>query len=183
MKFTPGALKGIVIIEPKIFRDPRGFFMETYNQKIFSENGIDAQFVQDNLSRSMRGTLRGLHYQLLPHAQGKLVTVASGAVFDVSVDIRKNSPTFGKWFGYTLDAESRHALYIPPGFAHGFCVLSEAAEFSYKCTGLYVSAAERVIGWNDSQLGIRWPIDPDPRLMSEKDQNAPNLQSAENNFN
>ncbi|MBI3312968.1 MAG: dTDP-4-dehydrorhamnose 3,5-epimerase [Candidatus Omnitrophica bacterium] len=183
MQFTPANLEGIVIIEPKIFRDTRGFFMESYNQKMFSENGIDVPFVQDNVSRSQKGSVRGMHYQLLPHAQGKLVTVTWGTVFDVSVDIRKNSPTFGKWFGYTLNDENRHLLYIPPGFAHGFCVLSDFAEFSYKCTGFYVPQAERTIRWNDSRVGIRWPMDPDPRLMSDKDRNAPDLASAENNFN
>jgi dTDP-4-dehydrorhamnose 3,5-epimerase len=182
MKFIETKLKGLWIIEPKIFRDSRGFFMESYHYKKFSENGIHETFVQDNISRSIKGTLRGLHYQLAPNGQGKLVRVTEGVVFDVAVDIRIDSPTFGHWFGYILSAENRHALYIPPGFAHGFCVLTDEAEFTYKCTDFYVPEAERTIVWNDPQIGIEWPIAPDLQLMSEKDRKAPPLSKAEINF-
>ncbi|HWP47612.1 MAG TPA: dTDP-4-dehydrorhamnose 3,5-epimerase [Candidatus Limnocylindrales bacterium] len=182
MRFIKTKFKGLLIIEPQIFRDVRGFFMESYNRRKFSENGIPSEFVQDNISRSVKGTLRGLHYQLNPHSQGKLVRVTEGAVFDVAVDIRFGSPTFGQWFGYILSAENRHALYIPPGFAHGFCVLTDEAEFTYKCTAFYVPEAERAIIWNDPQIAIQWPITPDPNLMSEKDKNAPTLSRAEINF-
>jgi len=182
MKFIKTKIQGLWIIEPRVFVDARGFFMESYNRRKFWENGIYEEFVQDNISRSIKGTLRGLHYQLSPHSQGKLVRVTEGAVFDVAVDLRLGSSTFGKWFGYTLSAENRHALYIPPGFAHGFCVLTEEAEFTYKCTTFYAPEAERSIIWNDPQISIEWPITPDLRLMSEKDKKAPTLDKAEINF-
>ncbi|MBI3306369.1 MAG: dTDP-4-dehydrorhamnose 3,5-epimerase [Candidatus Omnitrophica bacterium] len=183
MKFTPAGLPGLMMIEPKIFRDKRGFFMESYSRKVFSEHGIPEEFVQNNISHSARGTLRGLHYQLLPHAQGKLVSVTVGSIFDVAVDIRKSSPAFGKWFGCVLDDKDRRMLYIPPGFAHGFCVLSREAECSYQCTDFYRPSAERSIHWNDAKVGIRWPTQPNQELISEKDNKAPDLKSAENNFN
>lgn len=182
MNFIETKIKGLWIIEPKIFWDKRGFFMESYNQRKFHENGITEEFVQDNISRSVKGILRGLHYQLAPHSQGKLVRVTRGAVFDVAVDIRLGSPTFGNWFGYTLSGENKHALYIPPGFAHGFCVLTDEAEFTYKCTAFYAPEAERSIAWNDPQIAIKWPIIPDQNLMSEKDRKAPTLDKAEINF-
>ncbi len=182
MKFTETKLKGVWVIEPKIHRDARGFFMESYNRRVFEENGLREVFVQDNVSRSVKGALRGLHYQLNPHAQGKLVSVTFGAVFDVAVDLRRASPTFGQWVGYTLSAEDRRALYIPPGFAHGFYVLTPEAEFSYKCTALYNPAAERGLRWDDPQVAIAWPGRPDPALMSEKDRKFPSLAQAETNF-
>ncbi|MCM8775648.1 MAG: dTDP-4-dehydrorhamnose 3,5-epimerase, partial [Candidatus Omnitrophica bacterium] len=167
MRFRETKIKGLWIIEPKILDDSRGFFMEMYNKKVFQANGIPDEFVQDNMSRSAKGTLRGLHYQLSPYAQAKLVRVVRGVVFDVSVDIRIGSPTFGQWFGYTLTGENRHALYIPVGMAHGFCVLSEGTEFTYKCTAFYRPEAERTILWNDPRIGIRWPIEPNPDCISE----------------
>lgn len=182
MKFVETKLKGVWVIEPKIHRDARGFFMESYNRRVFEENGLREVFVQDNVSRSVKGALRGLHYQLNPHAQGKLVSVTFGAVFDVAVDLRRASPTFGQWVGYTLSAEDRRALYIPPGFAHGFYVLTPEAEFSYKCTALYNPAAERGLRWDDPQVAIAWPGQPDPALMSEKDRKFPSLAQAETNF-
>lgn len=182
MKFTPAPLDGVVIIEPRIFGDHRGFFFESYNQRAFHEAGLTMEFVQDNISRSSRGTLRGLHYQLAPHAQGKLVRVTEGEVFDVAVDIRRDSPGFGRWFGYRLSAENKHAMYVPAGFAHGFVALSEYAEFHYKCTDLYAPEADRGIVWNDPAIGIEWPEEVDPDLISEKDRAAPTLADAEINF-
>lgn len=182
MKFIEAPLKGIWIIEPKIHRDSRGFFMESYHKKEFAGYGITDEFVQDNISASPKGTLRGLHYQLHPYAQGKLVRVVRGSVFDVTVDIRRGSPTFGKWFGYHLSDDNRHAIWIPPGFAHGFLVLSDEAEFAYKCTAFYAPSAERTIAWNDSEIGIQWPVAPNAALMSEKDCNAKKLKGAEINF-
>ena len=182
MKFIETKLKGVYVIEPKVFSDARGFFMESYSHRVFREHGIQEVFVQDNISRSVKGALRGLHYQLNPHAQGKLVRVTEGAVFDVAVDIRRGSPTFGQWFGYTLSAENKHAMYIAPGFAHGFLVLTDQAEFTYKCTNLYAPQADRGILWNDPKIGIQWPAPPDTDLLSEKDKKAPPLDKAENNF-
>jgi dTDP-4-dehydrorhamnose 3,5-epimerase len=182
MKFIETKLKGLYIIEPLVLRDARGFFMEAYNQRVFQENGVQEIFVQDNVSRSVKGTLRGLHYQLRPHAQGKLVRVTEGAVFDVAVDIRRGSPTFGQWFGHTLSAENKQAMYVPPGFAHGFLVLTDQAEFTYKCTALYRREAERGIAWNDPRVAVQWPLAPDVELLSEKDRKAPTLDRAEMNF-
>ncbi len=177
MYFTPSpTLPEVVIIEPELFQDNRGFFMEMYHQKKFHEAGIKENFVQDNRSRSHRGTIRGLHYQL-GKPQGKLVSALSGEVFDVAVDIRKGSPTIGKWFGMTLIGESKKGLYIPPGFAHGFCVLSEEAEFFYKCSDFYSPEDERCIRWNDPDLAIDWPVE-NP-VISEKDANAPLFKDAE----
>lgn len=165
-------LAGLLHIEPKVFGDARGFFVETYREQRLMEFGVPA-FVQDNHSRSMRGVLRGLHYQL-QQPQGKLVMVARGAVFDVAVDIRRGSPTFGQWYGAVLSDENHHQLYIPPGFAHGFCVLSEDADFLYKCTDYYAPQGERAIAWNDPDIGIDWPL-AEPRL-SDKDSRAPRLR-------
>jgi dTDP-4-dehydrorhamnose 3,5-epimerase len=176
------SLEGVLIIEPKVFEDARGFFFESYNKRDYFAHGIREEFVQDNVSRSGKGTLRGLHYQLDPVAQGKLVRVSHGAVFDVAVDIRRGSPTFARWFGCTLTAENRHALYVPPGFAHAFLVLSDEAEFTYKCTALYDQVHERAIAWNDPQIGIAWPMQPNLELLSNRDRNAPMLGEAEINF-
>ena len=172
MIVEPLALPEVKLIRPKVFGDARGFFLETWNRKRYAKLGVDVDFVQANLSRSARGVLRGLHYQN-PNPQGKLVHVVEGKVFDVAVDIRPTSATFGKWVGQTLTAEGAEQMYVPPGFAHGFCVLSESALFSYLCTTLYDQAADAAIRWNDPQIGIRWPID-DPSL-SHKDQAAPLL--------
>ena len=179
MKFIQTHLEGLWIIEPRVHVDPRGFFMETYSKRQFQQHHIETEFVQDNLSRSNKGTLRGLHYQLEPYAQGKLVRVTKGEVFDVAVDIRRRSPTFAQWYGCILSEENKLALYIPPGFAHGFCVLSDGAEFIYKCTNFYAPQAERCIIWNDPQISIRWPISPDLNLISQKDARAPRLCDAE----
>jgi dTDP-4-dehydrorhamnose 3,5-epimerase len=159
-------LPGVLIIEPKVFGDDRGFFMETWNKERYAEAGIPTEFVQDNISFSKKGVLRGLHFQN-PNPQGKLVSVLQGEVFDVAVDIRRDSPTFGKWVGVNLSFENKRQLYVPEGFAHGFCVTSETALFSYKCTDWYNSEAEKTLLWNDLGLGIKWPLEK-PRL-SEKD--------------
>lgn len=177
MYFKPSpALPEVVIIEPEIFEDGRGFFTEMYHMEKFKEAGIKGHFIQDNRSRSSKGILRGLHYQI-NHPQGKLVWALRGEVFDVAVDIRRNSPTFGKWFGYVLSCENKIGLYIPPDFAHGFCVLSDLAEVFYKCTDFYSPEHERCIRWDDPDLAIDWPI-KNP-LLSEKDGNAPFLNNSE----
>lgn len=169
MKVIPTELPDVVVIEPQVFGDPRGFFLETWSSRRFAELGLHMTFVQDNWSRSKRGILRGMHYQLR-NPQGKLVRVTQGEVFDVAVDLRRSSPTFGKWTGVTLSAENYRALYVPPGFAHGFYVTSESADFQYKCTDLYAPEFERSIAWNDPAIGIRWPLElgGEPAL-SEKD--------------
>ena len=159
MEFRKTSIEGLIEIYPKIFGDARGHFFESYRQYIFAQNGIPFQFVQDNHSKSSKGVLRGLHYQLPPMAQGKLVRVVQGEVFDVAVDIRKSSPTFGQWFGLELSADNHLQLWIPPGFAHGFLVLSEYAEFLYKTTDYYDPSSERCLIWNDPTLAIEWPID------------------------
>ncbi|OQW57356.1 MAG: dTDP-4-dehydrorhamnose 3,5-epimerase [Proteobacteria bacterium HN_bin10] len=166
MKVTEGDLKGLLIIEPRTFEDSRGCFFETFHQQRYAEIGIPGPFVQDNFSLSVRGTLRGLHFQE-PHAQGKLVMVTEGEVFDVAVDIRRGSPTFGRWFGTPLSAKNRRQLYIPPGFAHGFCVVSDQAAFVYKCTDFYAPEHEHGILWNDPAIGIRWPVQQP--ILSPKD--------------
>jgi dTDP-4-dehydrorhamnose 3,5-epimerase len=168
----------VLIIEPKVFGDERGFFYESFNARTFAEQtGITAQFVQDNHSKSVKGVLRGLHYQI-QQAQGKLVRVVAGEVFDVAVDIRKHSPTFGKWVGVLLSAENKRQMWIPQGFAHGFLVTSESAEFLYKTTDYYAPEFERSIIWNDPAIGIQWPIANEPTL-SNKDKVAPLLKDAE----
>jgi dTDP-4-dehydrorhamnose 3,5-epimerase len=172
MKVIETPLAGLLIIEPKIFGDERGFFLETWSRKRYQEIGIDVDFVQDNLSFSRHGVLRGLHFQN-PQAQGKLVYVLQGEVFDVAVDIRKGSPTFGRWHGLVLSSENKRQFWVPPGFAHGFCVTSESALFTYKCTELYAPAHERSILWNDPTLAIDWPV-TEPQV-SDKDRLAPLL--------
>lgn len=163
------AIPDVILLEPKVFGDDRGFFFESYNRAAFKEaTGLDPDFVQDNHSRSVKGVLRGLHYQLPPKAQGKLVRVVAGEVFDVAVDIRKGSPTFGKWVAEVLSAQNKRQMWIPPGFAHGFLTLSETAEFLYKTTDYYSPEHERCIRWNDPEIGVQWPIEGSPTL-SDKD--------------
>ncbi|GHU39673.1 dTDP-4-dehydrorhamnose 3,5-epimerase [Betaproteobacteria bacterium] len=170
MKATPLAIPDVILLEPKVFGDERGFFYESYNQQTFREvTGLNVDFVQDNHSRSARNVLRGLHYQLPPKAQGKLVRAVVGEVFDVAVDIRQESPTFGRWVGATLSADNKQHLWIPPGFAHGFLVLSEYAEFLYKTTEYYAPSLERCILWNDPELAIDWPLDGGAPILSGKD--------------
>lgn len=181
MHFTPTQLPDIILVKPDVFGDERGYFMETWQREKFTEAGIDCEFVQDNHSRSVNGTLRGLHYQLPPHAQGKLVRVTAGEVFDVAVDIRKGSPSFGKWIGKYLSAKNKHMLWIPPGFAHGFYVTSEVAEFQYKCTNYYEPDHERCIRWDDPDIAVQWPFtraDGIPRL-SKKDRHGKSFTGAE----
>lgn len=176
MKFTPTPLPGLIVIEPDVFRDQRGFFFESYHFEKYSKGGIGETFVQDNHSRSTRGTLRGLHAQL-SHPQGKLVRVLQGEIFDVAVDIRKGSPTFRRWFGVRLSADNFLQCYIPDGYAHGFCVLSDIAEIEYKCTDFYDPAGEIHLLWNDPALGIQWPIQ-NP-ILSPKDRDGVRLADIE----
>jgi dTDP-4-dehydrorhamnose 3,5-epimerase len=169
MKATPTAIPDVLILEPKVFGDERGFFMETFNQRAFDAAvGRHVDFVQDNHSRSTRGVLRGLHYQLPPHAQGKLVRSVRGAIHDIAVDLRRSSSTFGRWVAVELSADNHRQLWIPPGFAHGFAVLGDSADVIYKTSGYYAAAAERCIRWNDPTLAIAWPV-PGPVLLSPKD--------------
>jgi len=180
MPFTviPTAIPDVLVLEPKVFGDARGFFFESFNARDFVEaTGVNAQFVQDNHSKSARGVLRGLHYQI-QHAQGKLVRVVQGSVFDVAVDLRKSSPTFGRWVGSELSAENCRQMWVPPGFAHGFVVLSESAEFLYKTTDYWYPEHERSLAWNDPAIGIEWPIDFVPQLAA-KDQAGKLLAEAE----
>ncbi len=179
MKVTPTAIPDVLIIEPKVFGDERGFFYESFNRKAFVDaTGLDVHFVQDNHSRSAKGVLRGLHYQI-QQPQGKLVRVVQGAVFDVAVDIRKSSPSFGQWVGVELSADNHQQLWVPPGFAHGFLVVSEMAEFLYKTTDYYAPQHERSIAWNDESIDITWPsLDAAP-MLSVKDQAALLLHTAE----
>ncbi len=173
MKATPTRIPDVLLIEPKVFGDDRGFFFESFNQKAFKEAvGQEINFVQDNHSKSARNVLRGLHYQLPPKAQGKLVRVVLGEVFDVAVDLRKDSKTYGQWVGETLSAENKKQFWIPPGFAHGFVTLSETAEFLYKTTDFYSPEHERCIVWNDPELAISWPFSGEP-LVSGRDAAAP----------
>ncbi len=175
----PCRIPDVVLIEPRLFGDQRGFFMETYQQKIFAEHGITAQFVQDNHSGSRRGTLRGLHYQI-QQAQGKLVRAVAGEIFDVAVDLRRSSPTFGQWVGEILSAENKRQLWIPPGFAHGFYVLSDWAEVVYKASDFYAPQWDRTLLWNDPQVGIDWPLmDGADLLISDKDRAGLTLAQAE----
>lgn len=172
MKVLATELPGVLIIEPEVFGDARGFFLESWNRRRCAEAGLDVDFVQDNLSRSARGVLRGLHFQH-PHAQGKLVSVLEGEVYDVAVDIRSGSPHFGRWTAVTLSAANHRQFYVPPGFAHGFCVVSDSALFTYKCTDYYTPEAEGSVRWDDPELGIPWPV-REPQL-SAKDAAAPRL--------
>lgn len=178
MRIVETALDGVVLLEPRVFGDARGFFFESFNARVFHElTGVDAAFVQDNHSRSARGVLRGLHYQIR-QPQGKLVRVVAGSVFDVAVDLRRRSPSFGRWFGAELTAENKRMLWIPPGFGHGFLVTSDAAEFLYKTTDYWAPEHERSLMWNDPALGIDWPLDGEP-LLSEKDRKALPLSECE----
>ena len=178
MKIVETTLPGVLIIEPRVFGDARGFFLESWNAQSFANAGLAMDFVQDNHSRSARGVLRGLHYQL-ENPQGKLVRVTQGAVFDVAVDIRRSSPHFGQWTGVELSAVNHRMLWIPPGFAHGFMVMSETADFLYKCTTLYHQPSDRSLRWNDPAIGIAWPDVGTEPLLSAKDEAAPLLADAE----
>ncbi|MBN2681549.1 MAG: dTDP-4-dehydrorhamnose 3,5-epimerase [Bacteroidales bacterium] len=182
MKITETGIKDLLIIEPKIFEDSRGYFFEAYNSETFKNAGIDICFNQDNQSKSSYGVIRGLHYQLEPHAQTKLIRVMEGEIYDVAVDLRANSPTYGKWFGITLNSTEKKQFLIPRGFAHGFSVLSETAVILYKCDRVYNKESERGIAYNDPSLAINWFIEPSKILLSERDLNFPNLQNAEKNF-
>lgn len=179
MKILDTALAEVKLIEPRVFGDDRGFFMETWNGRAFGDSGIDATFVQDNHSRSVRHILRGLHYQL-NQPQGKLVRVTAGRAFDVAVDLRRSSPDFGRWVGVELSAENKHMLWIPPGFAHGFLALEDGTDFLYKCTAYYAPADERTIAWNDPELGVDWPL---PKgitpILSAKDMAGMRFRDAE----
>jgi dTDP-4-dehydrorhamnose 3,5-epimerase len=177
LQVTPTPLNDVIILDPRIFGDERGFFFEAYNEQTFKSLGLPTQFMQDNQSGSRKGVLRGLHYQL-SQPQGKLVRALRGEIFDVAVDLRKESPQFGQWFGLSLSAENRKMLWIPPGFGHGFLVLSDFAEVAYKATTLYAPACERSILWNDPAIGIEWPLDGEPTL-SAKDQAGSLLADAE----
>lgn len=180
MKATALAIPEVMLIEPKVFGDDRGFFLESFNQQVFNEaTGTDHAFVQDNHSRSKKGVLRGLHYQLPPHAQGKLVRVVRGAVFDVAVDIRQGSPTFGQWVGAELTEDNHRQLWLPPGFAHGFLVLSDSADFLYKATACYAPQADRGIAWNDPAIGVQWPQLDVELSLSDKDRRQPLLADAQ----
>ena len=173
MKAIETKLPGVLIVEPRVFGDTRGFFMETFSQGKYEGIGLKEKFVQDNLSFSSRGVLRGLHYQN-PNSQGKLVSVVQGEVFDVAVDIRIGSPTFGQWVGVNLSGDNHRQLWVPPGFAHGFCVLSDITYFTYKCTDIYTPSAEGGVLWNDPDIGIEWPIEKP--LLSDKDEVYPRLK-------
>jgi dTDP-4-dehydrorhamnose 3,5-epimerase len=179
MKFIAQKIPDVLLIEPKIFEDPRGFFLETYREELFTQAGIMGRFIQDNHSCSQKGVLRGLHYQIR-HPQGKLMRVIRGEIFDVAVDIRKSSPTFGQWVGVYLSAQNKNQLWVPPGFAHGFYVVSEVAEVTYKVNDLYAPEWERSILWNDPEIGIEWPISEDIKpSLSKKDVEASTLKNAE----
>ena len=179
MEFEPTAIPDVVLIRPKVFGDPRGYFFESWEERKFAAAGLDVKFVQDNHSRSARHILRGLHYQI-QQSQGKLVRVVTGAVFDVAVDIRRSSPTFGRWVGVTLSEENHHMLWVPPGFAHGFVVLSESADFLYRCTDFWAPPHERAIAWNDPDLNISWPLPEGAQpLLSAKDAVAKSFRDAE----
>ncbi len=179
MIVTPTAIPEVLLLEPAVHGDQRGFFVETWHQARYAAAGIDGPFVQDNHSRSVRHTLRGLHYQVR-QPQGKLVRAAAGAIFDVAVDLRRSSPTFGRWLGVVLSDENHHQIWIPPGFAHGFYVLSASADLVYKCTAPYVAELDRALRWDDPKLGIRWPLaDGATPLLSAKDAAAPGLRDVE----
>lgn len=183
-KFSRTAIDGILVIEPKAFYDDRGFFMECYNLKNFEDHGFTVKFVQDNHSVSKKGVLRGLHYQLHPSPMGKLVRCIKGKIFDVGVDIRKGSPTFGKWFGDILSGENMKMIYFSPGFAHGFLSLEDDTHVYYKCTGLYSKENERAIIWNDPEIGIKWPLEEvgGKAILSDRDRAHPGLKGAETNL-
>lgn len=179
MELTPLSIPDVIVMTPKVFGDHRGFFMETFRDSFFRENVVDTTFVQDNHSRSTQGILRGLHYQIR-RPQGKLVRVTAGEVFDVAVDLRRSSPTFGQWVGEVLSQENKKLMWVPPGFAHGFYVISPEAEFVYKCTDYYAPEHERSIRWDDPDIGIQWPLLPATHpLLSEKDEKGVALKDAE----
>jgi dTDP-4-dehydrorhamnose 3,5-epimerase len=182
MKIVETPIKDLLIIEPRVFEDTRGYFYESYSQANFSEAGIDIHFVQDNQSKSVYGVIRGLHYQLAPKAQTKLVRVLEGKIFDVALDVRKGSPTYGQWFGMEISAENRKQLLIPRGFAHGFSVLSEMAVVFYKCDAFYAPEYDAGIIYNDPELKIDWRIPEDKALLSDKDSRLPLFKDAKNNF-
>ena len=178
MRATPTAIAGVLVIEPRVFADERGFFFESFNERAFAQaTGIAAKFVQDNHSRSVKNTVRGLHYQI-QQPQGKLVRVVAGEIFDVVVDLRRNSPTFGQWAGHHLSAENKNMLWIPAGFAHGFAVLSDYADFLYKTTDYWAPQHERTLLWNDPDLAIAWPLDGEP-ILAAKDRAGKRLSEAE----
>ena len=180
MKAVPTALAEVLLLEPTVFRDERGYFFESFNQRVFDQAlGRHVEFVQDNHSRSARGVLRGLHYQLPPHAQGKLVRVTRGAAFDVAVDIRRSSPTFGRWVGAELSADNFRQLWIPPGFAHGFVALADDTDFLYKTTDVWVKSCDRAIRWDDPELAIGWALPAAEPMVAAKDRAAPLLRDAE----
>ena len=181
-QFTKTGIEGLVVVEPKVFGDNRGYFMETYNYNDFKAAGLDMVFVHDNHSKSKQGVLRGLHFQKI-NPQGKLVRVVSGEVYDVAVDLRKGSDTYGKWYGVLLSAENKKQFYVPEGFAHGFVVMSETAEFVYKCTRFYDPSDEGGLMWNDPEIGIDWPVPENAELLlSEKDQHHQPLKDFESPF-
>lgn len=179
MEFLPTSLPEVVLIKPRVFEDRRGFFLETWSAAKFADAGYDARFVQDNLSRSMQGTLRGLHYQI-QHPQGKLVRAVRGEIYDVAVDLRRSSPRFGQWHGVHLSADNKHALWVPAGFAHGFLVTSDVADVQYKCTDTWFPQHERTLLWNDPGVKIAWPLAPGQApILSDKDQAGALLRKAE----
>jgi dTDP-4-dehydrorhamnose 3,5-epimerase len=180
-RFNETSIEGVYVIEPTVFGDERGYFMETYHQGEFKEAGLDLNFVQDNQSKSTKGVIRGLHFQY-KNPQGKLVRVIKGEVFDVAVDLRSNSPTYGKWEGVILSEENKKQFYVPEGFAHGFVALSDIAEFTYKCTDFYDSEDEGGILWNDKDIGIVWPLNIDEVILSEKDQKWKTLKETLTNY-
>lgn len=182
MNIVTTPIEGLLVIEPKVFQDDRGYFFESFQEERYREAGISTAFVQDNESKSVRGVIRGLHYQLNPYAQSKLVRVIEGRVYDVAVDLRKNSPTFGNWYGVELSSENKKQFFIPRGFAHGFSVLSETAIFSYKCDNYYNPDSDRGILYNDPTLKIDWLIPEDEAIVSEKDRNNKLFSDAEFNF-
>lgn len=182
MKLIETFIEGLYVIEPKVFEDDRGYFFESYNNKILVENGINLNFVQDNQSKSNYGVIRGLHYQLNPYSQTKLVRVLEGAVYDVAVDLRSNSKTYGKWFGIELSAENKKQFLIPKGFAHGFSVLTETATFFYKCDDYYNPQHEKGINYKDNFLNIDWKINPNDAIVSDKDKKMLSFENAEKNF-
>jgi dTDP-4-dehydrorhamnose 3,5-epimerase len=178
LKITSASIPGILLIQPKVFEDERGFFLESFQKRRFAEAGVDAEFVQDNHSKSYHGILRGLHYQI-KQPQGKLLRVIAGEIYDVAVDIRKSSPTFGKWFGTYLSSENKQILWVPIGFAHGFYVISPEAELLYKSTDYYLPEWERTIAWNDPTIGISWPLQSELPILSPKDKAGKPLLEAE----
>lgn len=182
MRFTNCFIEGLILIEPTVFEDSRGFFFEAYNQKLFEQNDISTQFVQDNQSKSSYGVIRGLHYQLNPFAQAKLVRVLEGRILDIAVDIRKGSPTYAQHFDVELSADNKKQLYIPEGFAHGFSVLSKIAIVMYKCNAFYNKASEGGIRYNDLDLKINWNVNPLQEVVSEKDKQLPSLKESSSNF-